>query len=85
MSAPGTSDRKFSIESLGESTLLLHFGAGLDAAVNARVHAASAMLRAAHLPGIVDVVPAYATLGLHYEPLAWIDGHGGSPAPCTSW
>ena len=80
MSAHEIPDRKFSIESLGESTLLLRFGAGLDDAVNARVHAASAMLRAAHLPGIVDVVPAYATLGLHYEPSAWIDGHGGSPS-----
>ncbi|HEV7491171.1 MAG TPA: 5-oxoprolinase subunit PxpB [Rhodanobacteraceae bacterium] len=80
MSHQATADRDVSIEPLGESTLLLRFGEGLDSVVNARVHAASAMLHAAHLPGIVDIVPAYATLGLHYEPSAWIDGHGGSPA-----
>lgn len=80
MSDRAAPHREFSIESLGESTLLLRFGTRLDAAVNARVHAASAMLRAAHLPGIVDIVPAYATLGLHYEPSAWIGGQGGSPA-----
>src|SRR5690348_8840021 len=80
MSESGTLDSDYSIELLGESTLLLRFGTSLDAAVNARVHAASEMLRVAHLPGIVDIVPAYATLGLHYEPSAWIDRHGGSPA-----
>ena len=69
----------FAIEPLGESMLLLRFGAGLDPLANARVHAASAMLQAAHLPGIVDIVPAYTTLGLHYEPSAWADAHG-SPA-----
>jgi KipI family sensor histidine kinase inhibitor len=69
----------FTIEPLGESALLLRFGTGLDPEANARVHAASATLRAAHLPGIVDIVPAYATLGLHYEPSAWLDAHGRPP------
>jgi KipI family sensor histidine kinase inhibitor len=63
------------IEPLGESALLLRFGAGLDPDVNRRVHAASALLAAAHLPGIVDIVPAYATLALHYDASAWADGH----------
>lgn len=80
MSAPAMSAHDVAIEPLGESTLLLRFGAGLDAAANTRVHAASAMLHAAHLPGIVDIVPAYTTLGLHYDPSAWIDGADGSPA-----
>lgn len=79
MSVPAAPRGDFAIEPLGESALLLRFGVGLDAAVNARVHAASAMLHAAHLPGIVDIVPAYATLGLHYEPSAWADANA-SPA-----
>jgi KipI family sensor histidine kinase inhibitor len=70
--------RDFVIEPLGESALLLRFGDGLDASVNARVHAASSALHAAHLPGIVDIVPAFATLALHYEPSSWIDTHGES-------
>jgi len=75
----GASSLDFSIEPLGETALLLRFGAGLDPEANARVHAASATLRSAHLPGVVDIVPAYATLGVHYEPSAWIDGHGRPP------
>lgn len=67
------------IEPLGETALLLRFGEGLDPAVNARVHAAAAGLRAAQLPGLVDIAPAYATLALHYQPAAWLDANGGKP------
>jgi inhibitor of KinA len=35
------------------------------------------MLQAARLPGIVDLVPAYATLALHFDPLAWTDAEDG--------
>ena len=70
----------FAIESLGETALLLRFGDSLDAGANARVHAASEALHAAGLPGIVDIVPAYATLALHYDPSAWIDARDGSPS-----
>jgi KipI family sensor histidine kinase inhibitor len=69
----------FVVEPLGECALLLRFGSRIDAALNARVHEASAMLRAARLPGIVDVIPAYATLALHYDPLQWAEGNGGLP------
>jgi inhibitor of KinA len=62
-----------SIEPLGESALLLRFGEAVDDAVNARVHGAAAMLHAARLPGVVDIVPAYATLALHYDPREWLD------------
>lgn len=62
------------VEPLGDTALLLRFGDRIDAATNARVHAAAATLRAAALPGLVDVVPAYASLTLHYRPGAWRDG-----------
>jgi KipI family sensor histidine kinase inhibitor len=67
------------IEPLGETAVLLRFGAGLDAGANARVHAAASALHAAQLPGLVDIAPAYATLALHYEPAAWVDANGGHP------
>jgi inhibitor of KinA len=66
------------IEALGESMLLIRFGERLDEATSARVHAASEMLQAARLPGIVDLVPAYATLAVHFDPLAWIDEQSGN-------
>ena len=36
-------------------------------------------MRAAQLPGLVDVAPAYATLALHYDAAAWVDANGGHP------
>jgi KipI family sensor histidine kinase inhibitor len=77
MILPRRTGAPFAIEALGESVLLLRFGDALDDATNARVHATSAMLQAARLPGIVDLVPAYATLALHFDPLAWTDAEDG--------
>ena len=73
----GGAGRDLPIEPLGETALLVRFGDGLDPAVNTRVHAAASALRVAHLPGLVDIAPAYATLALHYEPAAWLDANGG--------
>lgn len=71
--------RDLSIELLGETALLLRFGDGLDATINARVHAAASALGAAQLPGLIDIAPAYATLALHYAPAAWLDANGEPP------
>lgn len=71
MTAAGAPSSAFDVEPLGETTLLLRFGERIDAATNARVHAAAAALRAAALPGVTDIVPAYASLALHYAPTAW--------------
>ena len=59
------------IETLGEGALLLHFGEHIDAACNARVQAAAMRLRRANLAGIVDIVPAYASLLLRFDVLNW--------------
>lgn len=65
------SDPPRRIEPLGETMLLLVFGERVDAEINTRVHAAAARLRAAALPAVIDLVPAYATLGLRYRPEVW--------------
>ena len=61
------------VEPMGDLALLLHAGEGLDDATSARVHAASAALAAARLPGLVDLVPAYASLLLRFDPFVWGD------------
>ena len=66
------------IEPLGETLLLLRLGTRIDAALNERVHELAARLHAARLPGVIDIVPAYAALALHYHPGAW--NHGDVPA-----
>ena len=69
MPAPGADDA-LTIEALGETMLLLRFGHGIDAVLNARVHEAAAALRQARLPGVTDIVPAYASLAIVYSPTA---------------
>ncbi|HJU25447.1 MAG TPA: 5-oxoprolinase subunit PxpB [Rhodanobacteraceae bacterium] len=70
---------EFGIEPLAENALLLRFGEGIDIDVNARVHAAARALRAAALPGITDIAPAYATLLVRFDPFTWIGEGGASP------
>ena len=61
----------FTVETLAEDALLLRFGDGIDMATNARVHATAKVLRHANLSGISDIAPAYATLLVRFDPLAW--------------
>jgi KipI family sensor histidine kinase inhibitor len=53
----------------GETALVVEFGATVDPAVNARVRALDAALRALALPGVVETVPTYRSLMIHYDPL----------------
>jgi KipI family sensor histidine kinase inhibitor len=67
------------ILSLGDSALLVHFGDEIDLATNLRVHSLDARLRIHHPEGILETVPAYATLLVHYDPLVL------SCAQATDW
>jgi KipI family sensor histidine kinase inhibitor len=60
MSAP-------TLEPLGDQALLLRWGDTADAEVNRRVHAVAATLRAAKVAGLVDCVPAYASLAVFFD------------------
>ena len=59
------------IEVLGDAALVLHFGATIDPAINGRVLAFAGTIGAAGLPGLRDLVPAYASLTLCYDPAIW--------------
>lgn len=54
---------------LGDSAVTLVLGREMHRPTNALVHAAAAAIRGAALPWVLDVVPAYASLAVHYEPL----------------
>lgn len=64
--------------SLGDRTLLIEFGERIDPAVNAAALALAGRIRAAAIAAIVDIVPAYASVAMHYDPLAC--GRGDSEA-----
>src|SRR5690606_14668578 len=43
------------------------FGNAIDGATLARVHALASRLGAQRMPGVVDIVPAYASLGVYFD------------------
>jgi inhibitor of KinA len=57
------------ITPLGDTAITVTFGNEIDAELNSRVAAMAERIRAASLPGVSDVVPAYASLGVHYDPV----------------
>jgi inhibitor of KinA len=54
---------------LGDSSLLVQLGDEIDLAVNQRVHALASLIEASSIDGIIETIPAYATLLVHYDPL----------------
>jgi len=53
----------------GETMLVVEFGDTVDARLNERVHALDAALRAAAIDGVIETVPTFRSLAVHYEPL----------------
>mgnify|MGYP003576169099 FL=1 len=56
------------IEALADDAWLLRFGDRIDPQLNASVHAVAARLRALDPPWLRDVVPAFASLGVFFDP-----------------
>jgi inhibitor of KinA len=54
---------------LGDSSLVVRFGDRIDPALHRRVMSLAAYLDAHPIPGIVEYVPAFASLAIHYDPL----------------
>ena len=54
----------------GDAGLLVEYEPVVDAAVNARVLAGAEALRLRRLPGVRDIVPAFSSIGVHFDPLA---------------
>lgn len=55
------------LKPLGDSAILIQLGDAIDPIINQRVHALSALLQS--IPVVVETVPAYCTLLVHYAPL----------------
>jgi inhibitor of KinA len=53
---------------LGDSALLVRFGDEIDPGANQRVHELDALLHADKTSGVIETVPAYATLLVYYDP-----------------
>jgi len=81
----------------GEAALGVEFGAIVDPAINAKVLALDAALRAAAIAGVIETVPTYRALMVHYEPLelprddlvarirVLLAHSGAAPSPRARW
>lgn len=52
----------------GDRSLLLFFGDKIDVEIGRRCAAAAAVLRAAAIEGVTDIVPAFTSVAVHYRP-----------------
>jgi KipI family sensor histidine kinase inhibitor len=53
----------------GDSAIIVEFGDGIDAGINARVLTLDAKIQSAHIAGIVETVPTYRSLMVQVDPL----------------
>jgi len=54
---------------LTDSSILVTFGEAIDLETNRKVHALAARLAQNPLEGVIETVPGYASLVVHYDPL----------------
>lgn len=54
---------------LGDTALLVQLGDEIDITINQHVHALAALINTSPLHGVIETVPAYTTLLVHYDPL----------------
>lgn len=65
MSSPSGAD----IEAIADDALLLRLGDRIDPAINARVHVLCERIRLQRPEWLRDLVPAYASIGVFFDPL----------------
>lgn len=56
-------------EAIADDALMLRLGDRIDSSTNARVHALCERIRAQRPPWLRDLVPAYASVGVFFDPL----------------
>lgn len=65
--APSTATARFL--AAGDTALVVELGETVDRTVSAQVLALSARVEAARLPGVIETVPTFRSLMVHYNPL----------------
>lgn len=61
----------WAIEHVGERCLLVRLGNEVSIETSRLVHAVTRLLVAEILPGVMDIVPAFTTVAIHFEPTAF--------------
>ncbi|MFO0697888.1 MAG: 5-oxoprolinase subunit PxpB [Nitrospira sp.] len=66
-----TATGTFRLLSLGDSAITIEFGNEIDPEINARVVAFAKTVADQRWNGILDIVPTYRSVTLHFDPLQW--------------
>ena len=61
----------FHLLPLGDSAITIQFGKAIDPRINARVVAFATSIAQQQWKGIVDIVPTYRSITVHFDPLLW--------------
>jgi inhibitor of KinA len=69
----------FQFSPLGDRAITITLGATIDEATHKRVRAATQALGVSGIAGITDVVPAFASVTIHYDPAAIAGDASDSP------
>ena len=59
----------FTCAPLGDSAIMVTLGGSVDREVNRRVHACVRRIARSAWPEVIDIVPAYSSFAVHYDPL----------------
>lgn len=59
---------------MGDRALVIEFGDAAEPALSSHIAAVAQHMRASPPAGVLDIVPTYTTLALHYDPAAVADG-----------
>ncbi len=67
----------YSIFPLGDSAILIDFGNELNEGINQKLLAIFRKIKEQNIPGVLDVVPAYTSLTIHYDVMKIFEKAGG--------
>lgn len=59
---------KIRILTAGDSSLLIEFGKEISPEINRKISATVQMMREQHIEGVVDIIPAFCSLLINYDP-----------------
>ncbi len=69
----------YSIFPLGDNAILIDFGNELNESINKKLLGIFRKIKDQNIPGVLDVVPAYSSLTIHYDVMEIIEKAGSRP------
>ncbi len=66
----------YTIFPLGDNAILIDFGNEINESINREILAIFRKIKEKNIPGVLDVVPAYTSLTIHYDVMKIIQNAG---------